>query len=106
MPSTLNAPGIYIEELDSGVHPIAGVSTSDTAFVDWFPRGPVEVPTRITSFDDFVRVFGGLTDGSQASYAVYEYFLHGGAVAWVVRARFTADKAASKDIKPDADVLY
>ena len=41
MPSTLNAPGIYIEELPSGVRPIVGVSTSDTAFVDWFPRGPI-----------------------------------------------------------------
>ncbi len=85
MPSTLNAPGIYIEELPSGVRPIVGVSTSDTAFVDWFPRGPVGVPTRVTSFDEFTRRFGGLHTQSLASYAILQYFQHGGAVAWVVR---------------------
>jgi len=99
MPSTLNAPGIYIEELPSGVHPISGVSTSDTAFVDWFPRGPVEKPTRITSFAEFSRVFGGLHAQSTASYAVFQYFQHGGAVAWVVRLKDAGDTAATVPIK-------
>jgi phage tail sheath protein FI len=95
MPSTLNAPGIYIEELPSGVRPIVGVSTSDTAFVDWFPRGPVGVPTRVTNFDEFARKFGGLHTQGLASYAIYQYFLHGGAAAWVVRADFAADNEAT-----------
>jgi phage tail sheath protein FI len=99
MPSTLNAPGIYIEELPSGVHPISGVSTSDTAFVDWFPRGPVENPTRITSFAEFSRVFGGLHAQSTASYAVFQYFQHGGAVAWVVRLKDAGDTVATVPIK-------
>src|SRR5262245_58442978 len=94
MPSTLTAPGIYIEELPSGVHPISGVSTSDTAFVDWFPRGPVGKPTRITSFAEFGRVFGGLDARSAASYAVFQYFQHGGSVAWVVRLTDAGDVAA------------
>lgn len=95
MPSTLNAPGIYIEELDSGVHPIVGVSTSDTAFVDWFPQGPVGVATRVTSFDEFTREFGGLHAQSTASYAVLQYFLNGGAVAWIVRVDLTDDDPAT-----------
>lgn len=95
MPATLNAPGIYIEELPSGVHPIVGVSSSDTAFVDWFPRGPVEVPTRVTSFDEFARIFGGVHPFSLAGYHVLAYFLHGGAVAWIVRAKVNGDAAAT-----------
>src|SRR6185436_17546513 len=102
MPSTLNAPGIYIEELPSGVHPISGVSTSDTAFVDWFPRGPLSTPTRITSFADFTRVFGGLHAQSVASYAILQYFQHGGAVAWVVRLADAGDTAAALDLKDSA----
>lgn len=95
MPATLNAPGIYIEELPSGVHPIAGVSTSDTAFVDWFPRGPVTTPTRVTSFDEFTRLFGGIHPRSEASYAVLQYFRHGGAVAWIVRINDPGDTPAA-----------
>ncbi len=96
MPSTLNAPGIYIEEVPSGVRPIVGVSTSDTAFVDWFPRGPVAEPTRITSFTEFTRIFGGLHKQSLSSYAIFQYFQNGGAVAWVVRADIAAGNTATR----------
>src|SRR5580765_2391323 len=85
MPATLTYPGIYVEEVPSGVHPIAGVSTADTAFVDFFARGPVDEATRITSFADFERFFGGLDDLSEASYAIQQYYLNGGQIAWVVR---------------------
>lgn len=98
MPSTLNAPGIYIEEVPSGVRPVVGVSTSDTAFVDWFPRGPVGDPTRVTSFDEFTRVFGGLHKQSLASYAIFQYFQKGGAVAWVVRANIAAGNTATRPL--------
>ncbi len=99
MPSTLNAPGIYIEELPSGVHPISGVSTSDTAFVDWFPRGKVATPTRVTSFDEYTRLFGGLHAQSEASYGVLQYFRHGGGAAWIVRITDTGDVSAALTIK-------
>jgi phage tail sheath protein FI len=85
MPSTYSYPGVYVEEVPSGVHTIAGVSTSDTAFVDFFARGPVNDPQRITSFGDFERVFGGLDERSEASFALQQYYRNGGSVAWVVR---------------------
>jgi phage tail sheath protein FI len=85
MPASLTYPGVYIEEVPSGVHTITGVSTSDTAFVDFFARGPVNEATRITSFADFERVFGGLDSRSEASYAIQQFYLNGGSVAWVVR---------------------
>jgi phage tail sheath protein FI len=85
MPATLTYPGVYIEEVPSGVRTIAAVSTADTAFVDCFRRGPMNRAVRITSLADFQRVFGGLDPTSEASYAIQQYFLNGGSVAWVVR---------------------
>jgi uncharacterized protein len=85
MPVTPTYPGIYIEEVPSGVRTITGVSTSDTAFVDFFPRGPLNTAVRITSFADFERIFGGLSQQSEASYAIQQYYRNGGQIAWVVR---------------------
>ena len=42
MPAELTFPGVYIEELPSGVRPIIGVSTSTTAFVGRARKGPVD----------------------------------------------------------------
>jgi Bacteriophage tail sheath protein len=85
MPPTLTYPGVYIQEVASGVHAIASVSTADTAFVDCFRSGPMNQAVRITSLAEFQRVFGGLDTTSEASYAVQQYFLNGGSVAWIVR---------------------
>jgi uncharacterized protein len=85
MPVQTTYPGVYIEELPPTVHTIVGVATSNTAFIDWFPRGPFFTATRITSWLDFVRQFGGLHQGSEASYAIQQYYRNGGQIAWVVR---------------------
>ena len=50
MPPTLTAPGVYIQELPAGRRSIAGVSTSLTAFVGPAFRGPVDEPTKVTSW--------------------------------------------------------
>jgi uncharacterized protein len=85
MPATFTYPGIYVEEVPSGVHPIAGASTSDTAFVDYFPRGPVGVATRVGSLEDYERRFGGPDAQSLASLSVRHFYLNGGQRAWIVR---------------------
>lgn len=89
MPSAYTYPGVYVEEIPSGVRTISGVSTSDTAFIDFFRRGPLNEAVRITSFGDFERNFGGLDQRSEASYALRQYYLNGGSVAWVVRVAAT-----------------
>ncbi len=84
MPEYL-APGVFIEEVPSRVHPIEGVPTSRAAFIDIFQQGPLNKAMQITSFAEFERAFGGLDAGSEASYAILQYFLNGGESAWVVR---------------------
>src|SRR3954453_5425333 len=85
MPSALTFPGVYIEEVPSGVRTITGVSTSNTAFVDYFATGPLNQAVRITSFAEFERIFGGLDRRSEGSYAIKQFYVNGGAVAFVVR---------------------
>ncbi len=85
MPVTPTYPGVYIEELSSGVRTITGVPTSVAAFVGAAARGPVDQAYRITSWADFERVFGGLWTQSPMSYAVYHYYQNGGAEAVIVR---------------------
>src|SRR5262249_57337325 len=57
MPEYL-APGVYVEEIDTGSKPIEGVSTSTAGMLGVTERGPVNVPILITSYGDYVRWFG------------------------------------------------
>jgi phage tail sheath protein FI len=83
MPVPLTFPGVYVEEIKSGVHTITGVATSITAFVGRTERGPVDKPTTITSLGDFVRLFGQ-TD-TTVGQAVQDFYLNGGSRAVIVR---------------------
>jgi phage tail sheath protein FI len=85
MPATLSYPGVYIEEIPSGVRTITGVATSVTAFVGRASRGPVEEPVTINSFGDFERIFGGLWTESALGFSVRDFYLNGGSQAIVVR---------------------
>jgi phage tail sheath protein FI len=93
MTVTPTYPGVYIEELPSGVHTITPVSTSITAFVGYTPRGPSGTPVTLTSFADFERSFSGLSSDSVLSYTVQHFFLNGGSVAIVLRLASGAKKA-------------
>jgi phage tail sheath protein FI len=95
MPITPTYPGVYIEEIPSGVRTIAGVATSIAAFVDYFPRGPMNQAIEIFSYADFERTFGGLDLNSEASYAIQQFFLNGGTDAFVVRVASGAPAAAT-----------
>jgi phage tail sheath protein FI len=85
MPITPTYPGVYIEEIPSGVHTITGVATSITAFLGRAARGPVNQATVINSFPDYDRIFGGLWLKSTMSFAVRDFYLNGGSQAVIVR---------------------
>jgi hypothetical protein len=85
MPITPTYPGVYIEEIPSGVRTITGVATSITAFIGRAWRGPVNDPITINSYGDYERIFGGLWAESSMSYAVRDFYLNGGSQAIIVR---------------------
>ena len=60
MPVAPTYPGVYIQEIESGVHTITGVPTSITAFIGRTPRGPTDTPILCSDFGVFTRLFGGM----------------------------------------------
>ncbi|MFD5753286.1 phage tail sheath family protein [Streptomyces sp. NPDC127033] len=84
MPSYLS-PGVYVEEVASGSRPIEGVGTSVAAFVGLAPEGPLNEPTLVTNWTQYVAAFGEFTDGYFLAHSVYGFFNNGGSAAYVVR---------------------
>ncbi|HTX42336.1 MAG TPA: phage tail sheath C-terminal domain-containing protein [Acidobacteriaceae bacterium] len=102
MPVTVSYPGVYIEELPSGVHTITGVATSITAFVGTAQMGPVNVPTTINSYSDYDNIFGGLWANSMMSFAVNDFFQNGGSQGIVVRVAPDGSETASIVLEPNS----
>jgi phage tail sheath protein FI len=94
MPSALSYPGVYIEEIPSGVRTITGVATSIAAFAGWAPSGPTDRAALVLSYTDFARRFGGIYNGSLLGYAVSHFFANGGQRAYIVRLVDATAKAA------------
>ncbi|MET4429682.1 phage tail sheath C-terminal domain-containing protein [Mycolicibacterium sp. 624] len=101
MPIAPTYPGVYIQELPSQFRAITGVATSVAAFIDWFPRGPLNEAIQVNSWADVERTFGGLHTRSEASYALDQFFANGGSTAWVVRVSnaVTPDIAATIGVR-------
>lgn len=85
MPVSPTYPGVYIEEVASGVRTITGVPTSITAFVGVSARGPVSDPVFINSYADYERTFGRLGSDNPMAYSVFQYYQNGGSQAIIVR---------------------
>ncbi len=97
MPVAVSFPGVYIEEIPSGVRTITGVATSITAFVGRTRKGPENVATTVNSYGEFERSFGGLWEKSTLAFAVRDFFLNGGGQAVIVRLYH---EETGQDVKP------
>jgi phage tail sheath protein FI len=91
MPEYL-APGVYVEEVDTGSKPIEGVSTTTSGMVGVTERGPVNVPTLVTGTADYKRQFGWYLDRRiytggtwYLPHAVKGFFDNGGKRLYIVR---------------------
>ena len=84
------SPGIYINENDQSFLP-EGVIQAGAAIVGPTVKGPVERPTLVTSYNDYVSKFGDLITSGGATYsffsstAAYNYFNNGGDTLLVTR---------------------
>lgn len=86
------APGVYVEEFDSGVKAMEGVGTSTAGFIGLAEKGPViGRPVLLTSFAEYQRRFGGyLSELEYGPYrflpnAVEQFFTNGGSTCYVMR---------------------
>jgi Bacteriophage tail sheath protein len=82
---TLTFPGVYVQEVPSGVRTIVGVSTSTCCFVGRTRSGPLLSPRRIQTFTDFLRIFGDDPSVGDLSRYVRLFFLNGGTDCYVTR---------------------
>jgi phage tail sheath protein FI len=101
MPVTLSYPGVYVEEIPSGVRTITGVATSITAFIGRAAQGATDMdidgPVIIHSYGDYERNFGALDPNYPMGYAVRDFYLNGGSQAIIVRLyKGDADKARAQ----------
>ncbi|MFZ4859043.1 MAG: phage tail sheath family protein [Desulfuromonadaceae bacterium] len=85
MPVQPTYPGVYIEEVPSGVRTITGVSTSVALFIGRTKQGPLNKPTLCLNFTEFSRNFGTDTSLGELTYSVRLFFENGGAQCYVIR---------------------
>lgn len=96
MAESIISPAVYLRENDiSFIAPAP--AEPGAAFVGPTVKGPVEVPTVVTSYNEYVRKFGETFNSSSTSYefltsiAVRNYFSQGGKTALVARVVSGAD---------------
>jgi hypothetical protein len=85
MPVTPTYPGVYVQEVPSGVRTIVGVSTSIALFIGEIQAGPIDEPVLCLSYSDFKRNFTEDTTVGQLPYYVRLFFLNGGTQCYIVR---------------------
>jgi len=90
MAETLISPGVLARENDQSFITQQPV-TVGAAIIGPTPKGPVEIPTVVTTYSDYLNKFGGafLSGGQEYSYltqiAAYNYFQQGGESLLVAR---------------------
>jgi uncharacterized protein len=78
-------PGVYVQEVPSGIRSISGAPTGVTAFVGAARKGATYRAVVVTSLADFVNRFGALHSDLELGYAIGLFFANGGKLARVVR---------------------
>lgn len=98
MPSYLR-PGVFIDEsLTPLISPLSVPGVAPSAFVGPAPQGPT-VPTQVTSWAQYVALYGSFADGTYyLPFAVYQFFNNGGQTAWIQRVTHSDATSATLTI--------
>jgi hypothetical protein len=81
----LSSKIVVIEE-EPRLSTLPVVASAVLGIVGKAQRGPLNTPTQVTSFEEYVRTFGDFVSGFEMPLAVRAFFLEGGRNAFVVRA--------------------
>ena len=85
MPVSPTYPGVYVQEVPSGVRTIAGVATSIAMFIGRAKSGPIGQPVRCLNYSDFARTFGEDTTYGDLGNQMKLFFANGGTDCYVMR---------------------
>ena len=81
----LSYPGVYVQEVPSGVRTIVGVSTSIALFIGVSKRGPINKPQRCLNYSAFRDKFGEDSSTGELAQYLKLFFLNGGTDCYVLR---------------------
>ncbi len=93
-------PGVYVQEVPSGVRTIVGVSTSVAVFIGNAAWGPVNDPVLCLNYSDFERTFTSDVAVGDLARAVRLFFLNGGTQCYVVRLAKEDDPVPANNAAP------
>src|SRR5665647_1730662 len=104
---TIKPPGIYIQEINVQPQSIEGVGTSAATFLGEAETGPT-MPTLVTSFTEYQRIFGSyFGEGKYLPYAVEGFFLNGGKQCYVCRITDSNYASALANLEAvEASIIY
>lgn len=91
--TSVTYPGVYMEEVSSGVRPIQAASTSTCAFIGVAERGDIGVARRVFSFTEFTALYGGFLSQDYLAHGVFQFFNNGGSQAYIIRLARDAETA-------------
>ena len=78
------SPGIYVRETDFSFY-VKQISTASAGMVGIAERGPINKPVLVTSWEQFVKKFGGYIAEGYLAYAARAFFDNGGSILYVCR---------------------
>lgn len=101
---TYQRPGVYV---NTSLTPLSTGTTSPgqstAAFVGTHTQGPTN-PTLLTSWNDFLNIFGGFGNGtSYLPFAVWQYFANNGNQCYVTRAAASDAVTATQTLNDRQD---
>jgi uncharacterized protein len=99
------APGIYQTYDPVVIPPMSIANTRITGFVGITQKGPMNEPTRLGNWDEFLEIFG-YTEASYTSDSVFGFFKNGGTDCWVVRVAHNPPKDAIAGLDQAASAEY
>jgi len=91
--ATLSYPGVYVEEVPSGVRPIAAAGTSTAAFFGKAQKGPIGKVKKIFNFTEFQNIYGDFLENYFLAHSVYQFFNNGGTECYIGRVAQGAEIA-------------
>src|SRR5216683_1028782 len=86
-------PGVYVEEVASGVRPIQAVGTSTAAFIGVAQKGSFSEAVKVYNFTEYQNLYGGFLNTSFLSHSVYQFFNNGGSQCYIIRVGVNAATA-------------
>jgi uncharacterized protein len=83
--ANLTYPGVYVEEISSGIRPIQAAGTSTAAFIGIAEKGSLNEAVKVFNFTEYQNQYGGFLNNSFLSHSVYQFFNNGGSQCYIIR---------------------